>query len=250
VHLEPSLIADHGQYMPIVAGHSVIGRDDDVSLRIPDQSVDRHHAELVRVGDGVRIVDLGSATGTFVNDEPVHFGAAATLRDGDVVRIGRTNLRFVGPDDPTQRHIGRSAAQVTTQPRTRDSSFYIRDQQADEINMVGRDQYHVIQQQRESFLREIAASRTRARRWIWIGFALVLIGLGAAAAAFAKLWAAADGDQATTPNQFAALLLAGAGVAVLGKLMMIIGVIRHIVATSRRRRVQDLIALSSPTRSA
>jgi hypothetical protein len=69
-----------------------IGRGFAVDLRLEDQSVSRRHAILVERGGETRILDDRSANGTFVNGHRV---AEATLRDRDVIRIGRVVLVYV-----------------------------------------------------------------------------------------------------------------------------------------------------------
>jgi pSer/pThr/pTyr-binding forkhead associated (FHA) protein len=70
---------------------TLLGRGTDCDLRMVDQGVSRHHAEL-RVEDGqVVLVDLGSTNGTFVNGQPVR---RVVLVDGTNVTLGRTTLVF------------------------------------------------------------------------------------------------------------------------------------------------------------
>jgi pSer/pThr/pTyr-binding forkhead associated (FHA) protein len=67
----------------------------DVWLAWDDQ-VSRVHAQLDRVGDDWLVVDDGlSANGTFLNDERV--SGRRRLRDGDVLRIGGTELVYRAP---------------------------------------------------------------------------------------------------------------------------------------------------------
>ena len=69
----------------------VLGRDASTGLQIIDKGVSREHAEIYRVGEMVFIRDLGSRNGTFVNEEQVE---EELLREGDVIRIGSTQLVF------------------------------------------------------------------------------------------------------------------------------------------------------------
>jgi hypothetical protein len=69
-----------------------IGRGYSVDMRLEDQSVSRRHAIVVERGGETRILDDRSANGTFVNGRRV---AEATLRDRDVIRIGRVVLTYV-----------------------------------------------------------------------------------------------------------------------------------------------------------
>src|SRR5438045_6367700 len=62
-----------------------------VDLLLTDRMASRLHAVVRRRPSGFTIVDLNSANGTFVNEERI---TERNLREGDVVRIGRTTLSF------------------------------------------------------------------------------------------------------------------------------------------------------------
>ncbi len=55
-------------------------------LRLEDEAVARMHAMIEVAGDDLRIIDLGSSTGTQLNGEPVR--SNAPLHDGDQLRVG------------------------------------------------------------------------------------------------------------------------------------------------------------------
>ncbi len=57
-----------------------------------DDFASAHHARIESSREGVWIVDLDSTNGTWVNDERMN--GRRKLQEGDVVRIGRTELRF------------------------------------------------------------------------------------------------------------------------------------------------------------
>jgi len=63
----------------------VIGRGVDVDMRIPLGNVSRNHCKLIRNGEKVKLKDLNSSNGTFVNEQQV---LEATLSAGDRIRIG------------------------------------------------------------------------------------------------------------------------------------------------------------------
>ena len=76
---------------PLTSPLTILGRGTDCDLRLVDQGVSRHHAEI-RVEDGeVVLVDLGSTNGTFVNGQPIR---RVSLTDGTRVTLGRTTLVF------------------------------------------------------------------------------------------------------------------------------------------------------------
>jgi hypothetical protein len=70
-----------------------IGRSDDNAISLADDEfASGHHARIESQRDGVWILDLGSTNGTFVNG--ARLNGRRLLREGDVVQIGDTELRF------------------------------------------------------------------------------------------------------------------------------------------------------------
>jgi DNA-binding NtrC family response regulator len=66
---------------------------------LPDDSVSRQHVEIKRDGDQYRVVDLGSTNGTFIDNAKV---ADAFLKPGDVLGVGKVQLRFLPRDARTE----------------------------------------------------------------------------------------------------------------------------------------------------
>jgi general secretion pathway protein E len=71
-----------------------VGRFHDNVLVLPDDQASRHHCVIEPMGSGFQVRDVGSRNGTRLNDEKVD---AQMLDNGDVVRIGSTELRFIDP---------------------------------------------------------------------------------------------------------------------------------------------------------
>ena len=69
-----------------------IGRGLSAGLRLDENSVSRRHAILVPRPRGARILDDRSSNGTLVNGRRVQ---QADLRDGDVIVLGRVELRYL-----------------------------------------------------------------------------------------------------------------------------------------------------------
>lgn len=70
----------------------VLGRAGPVPLLAEDEEASRKHAKLkVTAGGDIQVEDLGSANGTFVNEEK--FTGQKKLNHDDVLRLGRTNIR-------------------------------------------------------------------------------------------------------------------------------------------------------------
>jgi pSer/pThr/pTyr-binding forkhead associated (FHA) protein len=68
-----------------------IGRLLDNAVVIDNQAVSGHHARVSAAGKDFVVEDLESTNGTFVNEAPVK---RHTLREGDVVLIGKHQLVF------------------------------------------------------------------------------------------------------------------------------------------------------------
>ncbi len=73
----------------VVRNTTTVGRREDCDLRIPVGDVSRKHCRLVLSADNVRIQDLGSSNGTFVNGQQVQ---DAFLSAGDTVSVGPVNF--------------------------------------------------------------------------------------------------------------------------------------------------------------
>jgi pSer/pThr/pTyr-binding forkhead associated (FHA) protein len=86
-------ISGVGRDVPIV-GRITIGRENDNTIQLDDALVSRHHALVHRIANDYFVKDLESTNGTFVNGTPVPWGKYARLRQGDILRIGRTELKL------------------------------------------------------------------------------------------------------------------------------------------------------------
>ena len=83
--------ADQGRRFELKAKVVGLGRDNSNPIRLHDNEVSRRHAEVRKLDDAFELVDLSSANGTYLNDEPI---AQVPLHSGDQVRIGQTVLIF------------------------------------------------------------------------------------------------------------------------------------------------------------
>ena len=73
-------------------GTTNVGRSQDNQVVLDDPTVSRNHAWIKAEGEEFLVFDVGSANGTFVNDERVE--APTHLENGDVVRFGEVELVF------------------------------------------------------------------------------------------------------------------------------------------------------------
>lgn len=84
-----------GEKFSLLQSPMVIGRHPSLEIPIADSMISRRHAEIiVQPDDQVIIRDLGSTNGIYINENRV---IQATLKDGDLIRIGSTVFKFVGP---------------------------------------------------------------------------------------------------------------------------------------------------------
>ena len=82
-----------GQIYPIESRPIRIGRDSSSTIRLDDNRASRHHAVIEPTGDGTWTCrDLDSTNHTYVNGESI---STVLLQEGDVVRIGSTEIVFV-----------------------------------------------------------------------------------------------------------------------------------------------------------
>jgi pSer/pThr/pTyr-binding forkhead associated (FHA) protein len=82
------LIGDSaGETIEVPQGKLVIGRETDCRLQRESTFISRQHCVLLLDADTLRIRDLGSKNGTFVNGQRIG-GREVILLDGDIVAVG------------------------------------------------------------------------------------------------------------------------------------------------------------------
>lgn len=87
------------RHFPVSRERTLVGRTHTCDLRIPLPSVSREHCEIL-AGDGsVRVRDLGSSNGTFVNHSRIQ---EVELSPGDVVGVGPVEFVVVIDGQPAQ----------------------------------------------------------------------------------------------------------------------------------------------------
>lgn len=81
--------AQVGQIHRLTRQRTIVGRGEDVDLRIADDGMSREHAEILLDGQRVTIRDLGSTNGTYCNGAGVDVREVA---DGDRIVLGSTTI--------------------------------------------------------------------------------------------------------------------------------------------------------------
>jgi len=75
-----------GQVIPVPVGKLIIGREEDCHLQSASEFVSRHHCVLLLDEYTLRVRDLGSQNGTFVNDRRIGKGDTILL-SGDILSV-------------------------------------------------------------------------------------------------------------------------------------------------------------------
>ena len=76
-----------GQKIAVSHGKLLIGREVDCHLRPDSGLISRHHCALLLDDFTLRVRDLGSRNGTFVNEHRIGIGEVVLLH-GDIVTVG------------------------------------------------------------------------------------------------------------------------------------------------------------------
>jgi hypothetical protein len=242
-----------GQVLDIRDENVLVGRGRNPRFVLDDPRVSRTHAVIRREGDGTVIEDLGSASGTTINGVPAT--AATRLRNGDIIALATVKMRYETVQDGlaetqifhTQPPVSPLAPQFSPpqsnpqpQPQVR---YDIGQQHGGVISNIGGNQYNAYVQQRESFLREIAGTKTKARVLAWLGFTFLVSGVivyGATILRFIKRIGPDTDPQDTQllgPDVAGIPIgVIGLAVALIGMVLLIVGIVLHVSASAKRRR--------------
>jgi hypothetical protein len=89
-----------GESIPVRTGKLLVGREEDCHLRPDSEFVSRHHCVILLDDYTLRVRDLGSRNGTFVNGRRLGVGETILLHD-DIVSIGEMIIQ-VDLTQPTE----------------------------------------------------------------------------------------------------------------------------------------------------
>ena len=89
---------EQGHHLPLGKRTNVIGRSESLPIQILDQKVSRKHLKIrYDAGTGRYLAsDMESRHGVFVNGQQIK--EETELKEGDVLRIGNTQLLFTDKD--------------------------------------------------------------------------------------------------------------------------------------------------------
>ncbi len=91
----------------------VIGRGNQCDIVIPGTHLSRRHAEIRIEGNHLRIKDLGSANGTYLNEIQID---NTTANNGDILRMDVYSFRLVAPDSDANRTRLRKPIEELSKP--------------------------------------------------------------------------------------------------------------------------------------
>jgi hypothetical protein len=139
------------------------------------------------------------------------------------------------------------------------ATYDVNSQHGHVISNVGGDQYNSYVVQRQNFLSDVASTKTKARFLAWFGFLLCVAGGGVYGAVILRFIERVPGFGADTSPSDIQLLgpdvlgvpvgVIGFAAAGIGAVMFMVGVVLHIVASSRRRQVERTMPLYPPRMS-
>jgi pSer/pThr/pTyr-binding forkhead associated (FHA) protein len=81
-----------GESFQVGLGDTVIGSEPGMGVELGDRTVSKRHVLLRVMSRVCRLYDLGSTNGTDVDGTKLD---GVTLRDGDVIKFGKVEVRFV-----------------------------------------------------------------------------------------------------------------------------------------------------------
>lgn len=90
-HLIVNPDTDNAWEIPLRKGVTTLGREDGNDFVLDHPSVSSPHCEINVMTSGVAVKDLGSSTGTFIDEEPV---TESLLLPGQTLRLGDVQLRL------------------------------------------------------------------------------------------------------------------------------------------------------------
>ena len=97
---------DVGRVVSLTESMATLGRAEECSVRLSDESLSRVHAQVLRVAGTWMFADKGSTNGSYLNDQRVE--RPSRLSDGDRIRLGATTtLRFSLLDEAEETALRR-----------------------------------------------------------------------------------------------------------------------------------------------
>jgi len=85
-----------------LAGTMTMGRTNECDITVPAEEVSRSHVRLQVTSDGIMVEDLGSANGTWINNQRVHTGL---IKAGDELRLDTIRFMLIAPGMDVRQQV-------------------------------------------------------------------------------------------------------------------------------------------------
>ena len=82
-----------GRSHELTAERTTVGRVEDNTFQLAEASVSSHHCEILQQGGEIKIKDLNSTNGTFIDGKQISEGI---LKPGQTLRLGKVDIRLEG----------------------------------------------------------------------------------------------------------------------------------------------------------
>lgn len=90
----------NGTIFDLLDGETIVGRNPDCNIPLEFQGVSRKHFKVTLEQGEASVTDLGSANGTYVNNQKIE--GTTPLKKGDLVKLGSIALKYL-PKGDTER---------------------------------------------------------------------------------------------------------------------------------------------------
>lgn len=140
---------------PLGEGRFSIGRSEDCNLCLDDPMASRHHAAIFIEHGKVRVEDLQSRNGVFVNQERI--GESSLIQHGDIVRVGSQEMKLI-----RRGGVGRAETLAQRPVTARLQAFGVLGSLADKALALGRgtEAERIVGRQLEQFLEKAEKGET------------------------------------------------------------------------------------------
>jgi len=122
---------------PLADGVTVMGRSHDCELRIPLKIVSRKHCQLSPNNESLKVQDLDSRLGTFLNGKRID---AAAVKAGDYIRIGPLTFQ-VQIDGKPEKPVPPEARKPAKKPQQPKAGLEEADDSFPELELDGSDSF-------------------------------------------------------------------------------------------------------------
>jgi len=99
-----------GMVGKLVPGVYLVGSGSDCHIQLQSPAIAAHHAQFILTADGFKVIDLGSAGGTTLDEEKLPPNLPTEAQIGATIRIGPVTMLLRGPAAVTPPPISAPAA--------------------------------------------------------------------------------------------------------------------------------------------